>query len=69
MLDEDAMVIDLSSAPYGVDLDAARRMGAKLMNNVLNPLLRMRRMNPWSIRVGRRYGGDRPVERAIRRGF
>lgn len=28
-LDEDAMVIDLSSAPYGVDLDAARRMGVR----------------------------------------
>ena len=28
-VDEDAMVIDLSSAPYGVDLDAARRMGVR----------------------------------------
>ena len=26
-------------------------------------------MNLRSIRVGRRYGGDRPDERAIRRGF
>ena len=26
-------------------------------------------MNPRSIRVGRRQGGDRPDERAIRRGF
>ena len=29
MLDEVARVIDLMSAPYGVDLDAARRMGMR----------------------------------------
>lgn len=28
-LDEDAMVIDLSSAPYGVDVEAARRLGVR----------------------------------------
>ena len=41
---------------------------AKLMNNVLSPLLRMCRMIPRSIRFGRRQEGDRHDERA-RRGF
>ena len=29
MLGEDARVIDLSSVPYGMDLDTARRMGIR----------------------------------------
>ena len=54
-------------ARRGFEISAA--VCAKLMNNVLSPLLRMRRMNLRSIRAGRRYGGDRPVECALWRGF
>ena len=68
MLDEDAMVIDMTNAlRRGFESSAA--VCAKLSDNVLNPLFRMCRMNLRSIRVGRRYGGDRPVECALWRGF
>ena len=44
-------------------------MCEKQPNGALNPLFGVCRMNPRSIRVGRRHGGDRHDERAIRRGF